>query len=294
MTDVLNRQDFEVRLKQLAEHRERVKRVVAVFEPGVHYDRRNACGKPALYRAGADEALNVFGIVALLNGQAVSGDGVATPHVAILMKAEAKEGDKIVAVAYGGANSFEEPFSSLPQPWKQYDKIVDLASDRAVINLALNFGLSSVFALGTDGIDACVQTRDPGPRKSGFALPDAGGCIPQAAAPTATGSPLTPYIKDDPKVVEKKVDAVASLNLTGNAREDLATVTKVLAAQLGRKQGEVMLELSSFTSDSGELVPGFSEITPRRSDRWISSTLTKAKKKLQEVGIVAVVDQVTF
>lgn len=91
---------------------ENLKRIVnEVFKSGVHYGSATGGrgGKPTLLKPGADEWLTIAGLVAdFAPTERVGGPG--EPSLSITMRCELHSNEKMVAVGFGGANTYETKF----------------------------------------------------------------------------------------------------------------------------------------------------------------------------------------
>lgn len=115
MTDLLTMTDadFEKRISAAKGHQARIERLVReVFKEGIHFGPPGKDGeKSNLLAPGADEAFRFFGLTPDESVEQISGDGEATPHVAVIAKVDllSSTGES-VTMGYGGANNFEPIF----------------------------------------------------------------------------------------------------------------------------------------------------------------------------------------
>lgn len=96
--------------KARAEHLRRI--VNEVFKSGVHYGSATGGrgGKPTLLKPGAEEWLSIAGLVADFAPIERIGTHDKEPSLSVTMRCELLRNDKLVAVGFGGANTFETKF----------------------------------------------------------------------------------------------------------------------------------------------------------------------------------------
>lgn len=92
---------------------EQLRRIVnEVFKSGVHYGSATGGrgGKPTLLKPGAEEWLSIAGLVADFAPIERIGTHDKEPALSVTMRCELLSNDKLVAVGFGGANTFETKF----------------------------------------------------------------------------------------------------------------------------------------------------------------------------------------
>lgn len=315
--------EFEERLGQAKTAQARIERLVKeVFQDGVHYgpvsDREGA--KPTLLAAGSEETLRFFDIVPMTHIEQVTGDGVDTPHIAIVARVEGYDQDgDVVCVGYAGANSFETRFL----------KSVHTCPDCGVDNVRYSKDKDEYYCWRkTKG---CGATFDA--KRFDGAVPKPDQLTPwnmqnalikiaekRAKVDLALGLGLRAYFTQDmekemhtpaeirpagyalpdnggsiPVAVSPKAstDPVASymppkeepLALSGDPWNDVCTVAKAIAVKTGEDASKLIQECSSFPGNAGFGAPN----RQRHSEKWMQSTLKKLLTRHKQAGLVAMV-----
>lgn len=180
---------------------------------------------------------------------------------------------------FGESNKAENP-----DPFDAENNLTKMAAKRAQLDGVLRAtGTSSVF----------TQDQESTPTPTAKAIP----AIPSYTPPTSStaqyfkDTPAPPGAVQDAEIISPAPDSDGPV-LSGDPRVDLVAVAGYLATTIGGTVQDHIFNASKFTKDGKEF--GFKMPNDRTSDKWISSTLGRLKKKLAETKVAAPAEEVPF
>jgi len=287
-------------VQQALERRALIKRIVKeAFQEGVHYGSATgqAGGKPSLLKPGADDAIQMLGLSPDYEVVEARGDGEKAPHLSVNVRCKlSSPTGAVVSMGCAAANTFEKK-------WRYRKAEIECpeCGEPAVIKGREEYGGGWLCFKKKGGcgkkfpesaaFDSNDRVENPDPwdlansivkyaekraeidavLKLGFSAYFTQDPPVRTGRPSATPEPATQ--EDDHKQSE---------DLAGEVRK----LSEAIAAQSGEPWADVLALASSFTSNGKSHC-----ITPaslgRTSDKWLTSTLNKLKKRATEARLAS-------